>query len=219
GDCLEQQFGRRPILFYTNGYETWLWDDVNYPPRLVQGFYKKEELELLIRRRASRKLLAGAAIDAAIVERPYQIEAIRRVTEALEKSQRKALVVMATGAGKTRTVIALCDLLQRCNWIKRVLFLADRVALVNQAANAFKAHLPGSSPVNLITEKEDTGSRVLLSTYPTMMSLIDEMRGSERRFGPGHFDLVVIDEAHPSVYQKYGAVFRLLDSLLHGLPP
>jgi type I restriction enzyme R subunit len=217
GDCLEQQFGRRPVLFYTNGYETWLWDDVNYPPRPVQGFYKKAELELLIRRRASRKPLAGATIDTAIVERPYQIEAIRRVTEALEKSQRKALVVMATGAGKTRTVIALCDLLQRCNWIKRVLFLADRVALVNQAANAFKTHLPASSPVNLVTEKEDTGSRVLLSTYPTMMGLIDQINGDERRFGPGHFDLVVIDEAHRSVYQKYGAIFSYFDSLLVGL--
>src|SRR5207244_10454104 len=110
----------------------------------------------------------SALVRKEIVERPYQILAIRHVGEALEENQRKALVVMATGAGKTRTVIALCDLLQRCNWIKRVLFLADRVALVGQATNAFKAHLPGSSPVNLITEKEETGSRVLLSTYPTM---------------------------------------------------
>lgn len=216
-DCLEKRYGQRPIIFYTNGYETWIWDDQHYPPRPVQGFYKKDELQLLIQRRAARKPLSGAPINPAIVERPYQVEAIRHVAEGLEKSGRKALVVMATGAGKTRTVIALCDLLQRCNWIKRVLFLADRVALVNQAANAFKQHLPGSAPVNLVREKEETGSRVLLSTYPTMMGLIDDLGGGERRFGVGHFDLVVIDEAHRSVYQKYGAIFDYFDSLLVGL--
>ena len=153
-DCLEKKFGQRPLIFYTNGYETWLWDDLNYPPRPVQGFYKKDELELLVQRRTSRKPLAQATINTAIVERPYQQLSIRDITASLEKQQRKALVVMATGAGKTRTVIALCDLLQRCNTVKRVLFLADRVALVRQAANAFKAHLPGSSPINLVTEKE-----------------------------------------------------------------
>ena len=123
---------------------------------------------------------------------------------------------MATGAGKTRTVIALCDLLMRCNWAKRVLFLADRVALVNQAVNAFKKHLPDSSPVNLVTEK-DTEGRVFVSTYPTMMGLIDETQDGQRRFGVGHFDLVIIDEAHRSVYQKYRAIFDYFDSLLVGL--
>ena len=123
---------------------------------------------------------------------------------------------MATGAGKTRTVIALCDLLMRCNWAKRVLFLADRIALVNQAVNAFKRHLPQSSPVNLITEK-DTEGRVFVSTYPTMMGLIDETKDGQRRFGPGHFDLVIIDEAHRSVYRKYRAIFDYFDSLLVGL--
>ena len=103
---------------------------------------------------------------------------------------------MATGSGKTRVVIALIDLLQRCNWVKRVLFLADRTALVNQAVNAFKAHLPDSAPVNLVTDKADAGGPVFVSTYPTMMNLIDQTRGADRRFGVGHFDLVVIDEAH-----------------------
>ncbi|HEY1894076.1 MAG TPA: DEAD/DEAH box helicase family protein, partial [Chthoniobacterales bacterium] len=129
---------------------------------------------------------------------------------------RKSLIVMATGAGKTRTVIALSELLMRCNWIKRVLFLADRVALVRQAVNAFKTHLPDSSPVNLVTEKDKDG-RVFVSTYPTMMGLIDEMQSGQRRFATGHFDLVVIDEAHRSVYQKYRAIFEYFDSLLVGL--
>lgn len=216
-DCLEKQFGQRPLIFYSNGYEHWLWDDVNYPPRAVQGFYKKAELELLIQRRGSRKPLATAEINAAIVERFYQTRGIRRITEAFERDHdRKALLVMATGAGKTRTVIALADLLMRCNWAKRVLFLADRVALVNQAVNAFKRHLPDASPVNLVTEKDGEG-RVFVSTYPTMMGLIDDTKDSQRRFGVGHFDLVIIDEAHRSVFQKYRAIFDYFDSLLVGL--
>ena len=216
-DCLERSFGQRPLLFCSNGYEHWLWDDAHHPPRPVQGFYKKAELELAIQRRASRKPLASAEIDAAIVARYYQTRAIRRIGESFETDhQRRALVVMATGAGKTRTVIALVDLLMRCNWVKRALFLADRVALVNQAVRAFKTFLPGASPVNLVTEKDAEG-RVFVSTYPTMMGLIEEMRNGERRFGAGHFDLIVIDEAHRSVYQKYGAIFEYFDGLLVGL--
>jgi type I restriction enzyme R subunit len=216
-DCLEAAYGQRPVIFYSNGYEHWLWDDTNYPPRPVQGFYKKKELELMVQRRQTRKSLASAEVNKAIVERYYQERAIRRITEAFEKDHdRKTLLVMATGAGKTRTVIALCDLLMRSNWVKRVLFLADRVALVNQAVNAFKKHLPESSPVNLVTEKETEG-RVFVSTYPTMMRLIDDSRDGQRRFGSGHFDLVIIDEAHRSVYQKYRAIFEYFDSLLVGL--
>lgn len=216
-DCLESRFGRRPVIVYSNGYEHWLWDDANYPPRPVQGFHKKPELELMLQRRQTRTALAKAAIDAAIVERYYQTRAIRRIGEAFEKDHdRKTLVVMATGAGKTRTVIALCDVLMRCNWAKRVLFLADRKALVTQAVNAFKKFLPQSSPVNLVTER-DTDGRVMVCTYPSMMGLIEELDGGQRRFGVGHFDLVVIDEAHRSVYQKYGAIFRYFDSLLVGL--
>ncbi|MFH0957718.1 MAG: DEAD/DEAH box helicase family protein [Pseudomonadota bacterium] len=216
-DCLEQQFSQRPVIFYSNGYEHWTWDDAFYPPRPVQGFYKKSELELLIQRRTARKLIKDAVINTAIVERFYQTRAIRRIGEAFEHDHdRKALVVMATGAGKTRTVIALVDVLMRCNWAKRILFLADRVALVNQAVNAFKRHLADSSPVNLVTEK-DTEGRVYVSTYPTMLGLIDETRDGQRRFGVGHFDLVIIDEAHRSVYQKYRAIFEYFDSLLVGL--
>jgi type I restriction enzyme R subunit len=216
-DCLEQKYGQRPVICYSNGYEHWMWDDLADPPRAVQGFYKKDELMLLVQRRTSRKKLAEAPVNGAIIERYYQTRAVRRVSASFEADhQRKALLVMATGSGKTRTVIALADLLMRCNWAKRVLFLADRVALVNQAVNAFKAHLPDSAPVNLVTDKATEG-RVFVSTYPTMMGLIDETFNGQRRFGVGHFDLVVIDEAHRSVYQKYGAIFRYFDSLLVGL--
>jgi type I restriction enzyme R subunit len=216
-DCLEKQFGQRPLIFYTNGYDHWFWDDVIYPPRAVQGFYKKAELELAIQRRTSRRSLASEPLNTEIVERPYQHRAIRRVSETIEiDHDRKALLVMATGAGKTRTVVALCDLLTRANWVKRVLFLADRVALVNQTVNVFKKFLPAASPVNLVTEKEAEG-RVFVSTYPTMMGLINESKEGQRRFSVGHFDLLVIDEAHRSVFNKYGAIFDYFDSLLVGL--
>ncbi|QPK63240.1 DEAD/DEAH box helicase family protein [Methylomonas sp. LL1] len=216
-DCLERQYGQRPIIFYSNGYQHWLWDDTMYPPRPVQGFYKKPELELLIQRRASRKPLAEVVIEAEIAGRYYQTRAVRRIASTFEiDKQRKSLVVMATGAGKTRTVIALADVLMRGNWVKRALFLADRVALVNQAVNAFKKHLPDASPVNLVTDKYAEG-RVFVSTYPTMMGLIDDANNGQRRFGVGHFDLIVIDEAHRSVYQKYRAIFEYFDSLLVGL--
>lgn len=216
-DCLEQMHGQRPVIMYTNGYQHWLWDDATSPPREVQGFFKKDELELMIQRRASRKKLADAVINSSIVERYYQTRAIRRVSASFETDkQRKALLVMATGAGKTRTVIALADVLIRCNWVKRVLFLADRIALVNQAVGAFKKFLPESSPVNLVTEKTTEG-RVYVSTYQTMMGLIDDATDGQRKFGVGHFDLIIIDEAHRSVYRKFGAIFDYFDSLLVGL--
>jgi type I restriction enzyme R subunit len=216
-DCLEAAYGQRPVTFYSNGYDHWIWDDTNYPPRQVEGFYTKDELQLLIQRRTRRRRLADIVINDQIVERHYQVRAIRRISEAFENAhQRDALVVMATGAGKTRTVIALVDVLMRANWAKRVLFLADRVALVNQAVGAFKAHLPDAATVNLVTEKDAEG-RVYVSTYPTMIGLINEISEDGRRFGPGYFDLVIIDEAHRSVYQKYGTIFQYFDSLLVGL--
>lgn len=172
---------------------------------------------MLIQRRTSRKKLSDAQINRQIVERYYQERAIKRICDSFESdNSRKALLVMATGAGKTRTVIALCDLLMRCNWAKRILFLADRIALVNQAIGAFKQHLPESSPVNLVTEKDKSG-RVYVSTYPTMMGLIDQTKDGQRRFDVGYFDLVIIDEAHRSVYQKYRAIFDYFDSYLIGL--
>ena len=184
-DALEAQYGRRPIMFLSNGYDHWIWDDTRYPPRPIQGFLKRDELQLALARRTNRKPLSPEDIDPAIVERFYQHRAIRRVAEAFDRDhQRKALLVMATGAGKTRTVIALSDLLMRANRVKRVLFLADRTALVKQAANAFKAHLPDVAAVNLLDNRAQDG-RVMLSTYPTMMRLIDEAGAEERRFGVG----------------------------------
>ncbi|MBV9025012.1 MAG: DEAD/DEAH box helicase family protein [Streptomycetaceae bacterium] len=217
-NALEAQFKQRPVIFYTNGYHTHLWDDRAYPPRSVQGFYTKDELRLLIQRRTSRLTLAKLPINEQIAGRHYQSRAIRRIADSFEKdSLRHALLVMATGSGKTRTVIALSDLMMRANWAKRILFLADRQALVTQATNAFKKHLPSAPVVNLLQDK-DRGARVFVSTYPTMMNLINQTDAEGHRpFGPGFFDLIVIDEAHRSIYQKYGAIFDYFDALLIGL--
>lgn len=217
-ECLQSKFGQRPVIFYTNGFETWLWDDLNYPERKVQGFYTRQELQLLINRRTERKKLSAANINRDIVERYYQTEAIKRVAETFESHGRKALLVMATGSGKTRTAAALVDILSKANWAKRILFLADRRALVRQAKNAFTTHLPQLTSINLLEEKEDEDSRLVFSTYPTIMNRIDgERTGDNRFYGPGHFDLIIVDEAHRSIYVKYKAIFEYFDALLVGL--
>ncbi|CAM4013383.1 DEAD/DEAH box helicase family protein [Janibacter anophelis] len=222
-DRLEARFGRRPVIFYTNGLQHWLWDDASdYPPREIQGFLTRDELELLIQRRTTRRPLGGESVNTDIAGRPYQVEAIAAVGDAFDRRQREALLVMATGSGKTRMTIGLVDQLMKANWVKRVLFLADRTALVGQAARAFTEHLPDVATVNLVTNRTGSG-RVYASTYPTMMNLINELSDDadpsvvKRKFGPGYFDLVVIDEAHRSVYQKYGAIFDWFDGLLVGL--
>ncbi|KQB43887.1 Type I restriction-modification system, restriction subunit R [Flavobacterium daejeonense] len=225
-DCLEKMTGQRPIIFYTNGFQTHLWDDQFYPDRLVQGFYTKEELQALIRRRYERLDIRNFVVNTSIIERPYQLEAVKRVAETLVTSQnnvlrgknRKALLVMATGSGKTRTAAAIVDMFTKCNWAKRILFLADRNALVTQAKNAFKEHLPHLSAIDLTKEKEELGTRVVFSTYPTILNKIDSLKNEEERFyGIGHFDVIIIDEAHRSVYQKYQAIFDYFDALLIGL--
>ena len=220
-DCLEKRYGVRPLIFYTNGYEHWFWDDKRYPPRAVAGFFTRDELDLIIQRRTLAKPLAEVRVNEKIAGgdgRTYQEKAIRRVAERFDdENQREALLVMATGSGKTRMSIALVDLLMRAGWVKRVLFLADRKELVKQAANAFSANLPDVPTANLLTERE-SNARICVCTYPTMMNLIDrENDEGVKRFGPGAFDLVIIDEAHRSVYRKYKAIFDYFDSFLVGL--
>jgi len=227
-DCLEQMTGQRPVIFYSNGFDTYIWDDTFYTERLIYGFYTKDELAYLIEQRKTRKDLSEFKVnlDIAGYKRPYQLEAIKRVGQALMLKtdtglvgkHREALLVMATGSGKTRTAAAIVDMLTKCHWAKRILFLADRNALVTQAKNAFKEHLPNLSTIDLTKEKEDTGTRVVFSTYPTILNKIDKVRANEERFyGIGHFDVIIIDEAHRSVYQKYGAIFDYFDAILIGL--
>lgn len=216
-DCLEKKFNQRPIIFYSNGYQTYIWDDKNYPPREIQGFLRKDELQTRIWRRTHQKSLDITPINLDIAGRTYQIEAIKRITETFARQHRKSLLVMATGTGKTRTAIALVDLLQRAHWVKRVLFLADRTSLITQAQRAFRKHLPDVTVMNLTQDKNIQGANIVLSTYPTITNQINKFGTEGRKFGPGHFDLVIIDEAHRSVYKKYRYLFEYFDALLVGL--
>ena len=220
-DCLEKKYKQRPVIFFTNGFETYIFDDYNqYSERRVYGFYKKSELQLMIDRRNSKIALDKVYIKDEISNRYYQKEAIKNVCEALEKRERKMLLVCATGTGKTRTAISIVDVLSRHNWIKNVLFLADRKALVKQAKNNFSKLLPNLSLCNLLDNRDNPEeSRMIFSTYPTMMNAIDETKSKDgkRLFTPGHFDLIIIDESHRSIYKKFKAIFDYFDASLIGL--
>jgi type I restriction enzyme R subunit len=217
-DCLEKQFGVRPVIYYSNGFTTWMWDDLQYAPRRVHGFYSRDELQMLVNRRNQRKPLFQQPINNDLVDRTYQHLAIRAVCEVLERNEREALLVMATGTGKTRVAAALIDLLSKAGWIKRVLFLADRNALVTQAKNNFNNYLPHLPAIDLTKEKEDESSRIVFSTYQTLINKIDgETDENNRYYGIGHFDLIIFDEIHRSVYNKYKAIFNYFDGYRVGL--
>lgn len=220
-DCLEKEYAQRPIIYYTNGKEIYMWDDLSYPERKVSGYYTQDELQLLIRRRDSKENLEHIYIANNIANRPYQLEAVKKVCESFEQKHRRALVVMATGTGKTRTAISLVDVLTSKNWVQNVLFLADRTELVKQAEKNFKKLLPDMSCCNLLSSKDGNPeeSRIIFSTYQTMINCIDKMKSKNgiTLFTPGHFDLIIIDEAHRSIYKKYQAIFDYFDGLLVGL--
>jgi len=220
-DCLEKEYAQRPIIYYTNGKEIYMWDDLSYPERKVSGYYTQDELQLLIRRRDSKENLEHIYIANDIANRPYQLEAVKKVCESFEQKHRRALVVMATGTGKTRTAISLVDVLTSKNWVQNILFLADRTELVKQAEKNFKKLLPDMSCCNLLSSKDGDPeeSRIIFSTYQTMINCIDKMKSKNgiTLFTPGHFDLIIIDEAHRSIYKKYQAIFEYFDGLLVGL--
>lgn len=228
-DSLEKMHGRRPIMYYSNGYETYLWDDQFYKQsRPVHGFYTKAELQTAMFRRTHRKDIRLAPIDTEIAGRTYQMRSIKSIAEhfagtdkadgKLIGTNRGALLVLATGTGKTRVSIAFAKLLLECNWAKRVLFLADRISLVDQAKRNFVKLLPEHASVNLLEEKDNPDARIAFSTYNTMMGLIDGSKDKDARFyGVGHFDLIIIDEAHRSIYKKYQAIFDYFDALFLGL--
>ena len=200
-DCLEKKYGQRPVIFFSNGFDIFMWDDVNYPYRKVSGYYTQDELQLLIDRRTLKKDLKHISIDDNITNRTYQQEAIKAYCEDLNNHQRKGLLVMATGTGKTRTAVSIVDVLTNNNWVKNVLFLADRAELVKQAKRAFNKLMPSLSTINLLNEKENAeNARMVFSTYQTMMNAIDEVKTKDDKklFTVGHFDLIIVDEAHRS---------------------
>lgn len=217
-DLLEQKHHRRPVVFLTNGFETRLVDN-QYPERKVSGIYSKRDLEKLFNLRTMRTSLAHITVDGNIAGRWYQEGAIKSVCSAFgERNRRKALLVMATGSGKTRTVIALCDVLLQHGWVKNILFLADRNSLVTQAKRNFVNLLPNLSVTNLCEEKDNYTAHCVFSTYQTMMNCIDTVSDDDGRlFTCGHFDLVICDEAHRSIYNKYRDIFNYFDAPLVGL--
>ena len=219
-DCIENEYHQRPVIYYTNGFEIYMWDDKNYPPRKVSGFYTQEELQLLVNRRTSKQNLEHVYVQDKITNREYQLEAIKSVCETFDEGHRKALIVMATGTGKTRTAISIVDVLSDKEWVKNVLFLADRTVLVKQAKNNFTKLLPNMSTCNLLSTTDNPEeSRIVFSTYQTMMHAIDVTKNKEgnKLFTPGHFDLIIVDEAHRSIYKKYQAIFEYFDGLVVGL--
>lgn len=218
-DCLERKFGRRPMIFITNGFETYFWDDQTSPKRQVSGIFSKNDLQKLMNRRTERLKLETVPISDKITDRYYQKEAIRAVCGQIEKGFRKHLLVMATGTGKTRTASSLTDVLSRGKYVTNILFLADRTALVKQAKDDFKNYLPDMSLCNLCTNKDDRNARIVFSTYPTMLNAIDDTKtkDGQRLFTPAHFDLIIIDESHRSIFKKYRAIFQYFDAILVGL--
>ena len=217
-DAIEKETGRRPCIFLTNGFETRIIDGL-YPERKVASIYSKEDLEKMFNLRKMRTSLENVVIDKNIAGRYYQEAAIKAVCNAFDrKNRRKALLVMATGSGKTRTVIELCHVLLDAGWIKNILFLADRTTLVRQAKRAFQNNYPNLSLTNLCEDKENYNAHCVFSTYQTMMNCIDSVKDEDRKlFTCGHFDLVVCDEAHRSIYNKYKNIFTYFDAPLVGL--
>ena len=217
-DILEKQYGRRPVIFLTNGFDTRI-DDGQYPERKVSMIYSKRDLEKWFNLQSMKTSLKHITVDKNIAGRYYQEGAVKAVCDSFgNKNRRKALLVMATGSGKTRTVISLCDVLLQHGWVKNILFLADRNSLVTQAKRSFVNLLPDLSVTNLCEEKDNYQAHCVFSTYQTMMNCIDSVKDEEGKlFTCGHFDLVICDEAHRSIYNKYKDIFTYFDAPLVGL--
>lgn len=217
-DILEKKYGRRPVVFLTNGFDTRI-DDGRYPERKVAMVYSKRDLEKWFNLQSMRTSLKNVAVNKSIAGRYYQEGAVKAVCDSFDrKNRRKALLVMATGSGKTRTVIALCDVLLRHGWVKNILFLADRNSLVTQAKRSFVNLLPDLSVTNLCEEKDNYAAHCVFSTYQPMMNCIDGVRDEiGKLFTCGHFDLVICDEVHRSIYNKYRDIFTYFDAPLVGL--
>lgn len=217
-EALEKKFNFFPIRFVTNGFEIFIYENKNSIPRRIYGFYRKEELLKIIARRNKKITSNDISINEKIINRYYQERAVKKAIENYISGNRKSLLVMATGSGKTRVAISVVDCLSKLNMVKRTLFLADRVALVKQALNSFKNSLPDYTFVDLVSEKDRDNAKIVFSTYQTMMTESEKSReDGTNKYGVGAFDLIIVDEAHRSIYQKYGDLFEYFDSLILGL--
>ncbi len=211
-DGLERKHGQRPVIFYTNGFDIYIWDDVQkQTPRRLFGFYSKESLQYLIFQRNEKLSLDAINPKAEIAGRMYQIETIKRICDRFGQGYRKSLVVLATGTGKTRVSVSLCDVLSRARWAKRILFLCDRRELRKQADDVFKEFLPGEPRIHINANTAgDVTNRIYLATYPAMMQCYE-------MFDVGYFDLIIADESHRSIYNRYRDLFVYFDAFQVGL--
>ena len=220
-DCIKASTGKKPLIFNTNGFETYLWDKESGPQRQVSGLFSEDDIQHLLNLRDMRKSLSDIKINEAITDRYYQKAAVRAVCENIEKGIRRSLLVMATGTGKTRVAASIVDVLCRGGYVTNVLFLADRKALVRQAKSAFMEYLGSNTYTycNLVENKDDKNARMVFSTYPTMLNAINEEKKTDGKklFSEAHFDIVIIDEAHRSIYNKYAALFDYFDAYIVGL--
>ena len=221
-ECLEARYGYKPFIFLSNGFETYFCDHDAAPERPCSGVFSRDDLQRLMNRRDSTLPLETVRVDDEIAGRYYQIEAIKAICSHFEEGHRKSLLVMATGTGKTRTAAGLVDVLARANQVTNALFLADRVALVAQAKHSFQEYLPHMSLCNLCEAKdkqENKDARIVFSTYPTILNAIDNLQNDEgeRLYTPAHFDLIIVDEAHRSIFRKYRAIFDYFDAKVVGL--
>lgn len=221
-ECLEAQYGYKPFIFLSNGFETYFCDDEEAPEHPCSGVFSRDDLQRLMNRRGCTLPLANMRLNDTISGRYYQIEAIRAICSHFEEGHRRSLLVMATGTGKTRTAAGLVDVLARANHVTNALFLADRVALVSQAKHSFQEYLPHMSLCNLCEAKdkqENKDARIVFSTYPTILNAIDSVQNEdgERLYAPAHFDLIIVDEAHRSIFKKYRAIFDYFDAKVVGL--
>ena len=211
-DALEKAHGQRPVIFYTNGYDIRIWDDaLDSVPRKLYGYYSKDSLQYLISQRKLRQDLNTTPIDIGIAGWDYQIESITRVSERFSEGHRKALIVQATGTGKTRVSIALAKRLLDAGWAKRVLFLCDRKELRKQAKNAYSDFM--KEPLYVVGRSKTQGlhnARIYIATYQGMMGIYEQ-------FDVGYFDLIIADESHRSVYNVYGDLFKYFDARQVGL--
>lgn len=214
GECMRAQYGYIPVLYYTNGYEIYVIDGI-YPARKLEGFHSLSDLEYMMQKR-NRVAMTDLKIRDDISGRPYQKMAVTNVCERFNENYRRSLLVMATGTGKTRVSISIVELMMRNKWIKRVLFLADRTSLVDQAFTNFKNILPDLTycVYSDLSRANDPNALMCFSTHQTMINFID---AEDKQFSIGHFDLIIIDEAHRSIFKKYGTIFDYFDSLLVGL--
>ena len=217
--CLEREFGYRPLIFLSNGYSTEFVDDENGPSRPVGGVFSQDDLQRIMDRRKEAIDPRTVSVNQKVAGRYYQIEAIKAFCDDLWKGKRRGLLVMATGTGKTRVSAALADVLMRSRLVKNVLFLADRVELVRQAKSAYGEYYPEWTLCNLCGNKNDVDARVVFSTYQTMIGAIDTETAPDGKpaFSPGHFDLIIVDEAHRSIFRKYKDIFDHFDALVVGL--